>query len=205
MKLSLAPRERRFFALFDDHIAVTVEAVRQLRAAMGDPVALAETQHRIKELEHQGDDITHELVRTLNRTFVTPFDREDIYALISALDDVLDLVDEIPSTVSLYGITTVPPIACTMIDHLVSAAEQLQQAIGKMEHNQGVEEHEIEIHRLENLGDEAVRRGIAELFSGSYEALDVIKLKDLYSVIENALDRCEDVANIIESIAIKNA
>lgn len=205
MRIQLIPRERRFYELFSEHVATISAAIAILREAAPDVRALGDARPRIKALEHEGDEITHELVRTLNKTFVTPFDREDIYSLISALDDILDYVEEIGDTISLYDIRVVPGAAIEMLGYLVAAIGELEQQVAKLESQRGGEPHGIEIHRLENLGDQVSRRAIAELFSGAYETLDVIKLKDLYALLEDALDRCEDVANIIESIVIKNA
>src|SRR5207244_226028 len=179
-----------------------VAASRLLRAAFDDIDALPRQQQEIKDLEHAGDELTHELVQTLHRTFVTPFDREDIYALSSGLDDVLDYIDEIAETIVLYGIKEISPAAKSMATLLVEAVAQLQAAISKLESKAGVGEHGIEVHRIENLGDTESRRAIGDLFSGNHDPLTVIKLKDLYTLLEDSLDRCEDVANVIEGITI---
>jgi uncharacterized protein len=205
VRLSLVPRERRFYQLFDQHVTSIVAAAQLLRTGLDDLPSFPERAGAIKDLEHQGDEVTHELVRTLNRTFVTPFDREDIYALVSGLDDVLDYIEEIADTVTLYKIELIPPAATEMVELICSAVLELQKGVAKLEGLKGVEEHGIEVHRLENLGDTASRRAIGELFSGSFDALEVIKLKEFFTLLEDALDRCEDVANILESITIKNA
>ena len=205
MRLSLLPRERRFYQLFDEHVTSIVAASQLLREGLEDLPSLAQKQVTIKDLEHAGDEVTHELVRTLNRTFVTPFDREDIYALASGLDDVLDYIEEIGDTVTLYKIERIPSAAKEMVGLICSAVLELQKGVSKLEGLKGVEEHGIEVHRLENLGDTASRRAIGELFSGQNDALEVIKLKEFLTLLEDALDRCEDVANILEAITIKNA
>jgi uncharacterized protein len=205
MRLSLVPRERRFYRLFDQHVSVIVAAAALLREGVEEPVSLAAKQSLIKDLEHQGDEVTHELVRTLNRTFVTPFDREDILALASGLDDVLDYIEEISDTVTLYKIDTIPPAAVEMVDLIGRAVSELQKGVSDLEQLKGMGEHGIEVHRLENLGDTASRQAIADLFSGGHDALEVIKLKEFFTLLEDALDRCEDVANILEAITIKNA
>jgi len=205
VRLRLFPRERRFYELFSAHVANSAEAVAILRVAVDEMTTLPDARRRIKDLEHAGDELTHELVRTLNRTFVTPFDREDIFQLASALDDILDFVDETVELIDLYGIRTVPDVARDLLGYIAAAVTELQRALEKLESQAGVEEHGVEVHRLENLGDEVSRQGIADLFSGVHDPLDVIKFKDLYGILEDTLDRCEDVANIIESITIKNA
>jgi predicted phosphate transport protein (TIGR00153 family) len=202
---SLIPRERRFYALFEEQAATIVRSADLLERALADVGTLPAYQQEIKTLEHRGDEITHEIVRTLNRTFVTPFDHEDIYALASGLDDILDYIEEVADTANLYGITTIPEAARELAGLLARAVAQLEQAIGKLESGKGGDEHSAEVHRLEDVGDSTSRRAIAELFSGQQQPLEVIKLKDLYGLLEDALDRCETVANVLEGITTKNA
>jgi uncharacterized protein len=203
--LSFIPRERRFYDLFEQQAATIIRSAGLLEQALADVANLATCQREIKALEHQGDEITHEIVSTLNRTFVTPFDHEDIYALASGLDDILDYIEEVADTANLYGITTVPEPARELTRLLTLAVAQLEQAIGKLESGKGIDEHSAEVHRLEDVGDSTSRRAIAELFSDQHPLIEVIKLKDLYGLLEDALDRCETVANVLEGIATKNA
>jgi predicted phosphate transport protein (TIGR00153 family) len=202
---SLIPRERRFYELFEQQAAVIVCAAGLLERALAEVGELPACQREIKALENQGDEITREIVRTLNRTFVTPFDHEDIYALTSGLDDILDYIEEVADTADLYRITTIPEPARELARLLARAVGQLEQVIGKLESGKGDGEHSAEVHRLEDAGDSTSRRAIAELFSGQYPLLEVIKLKDLYGLLEDALDRCETVANVLEGITTKNA
>jgi predicted phosphate transport protein (TIGR00153 family) len=202
---SLVPRERRFYDLFEQQAAVIVRSAGLLEQALTDVANLPTLQRQIKDLEHRGDELTHEIIRALNQTFVTPFDREDIYALAAGLDDILDYIEEVADTTNLYGITAIPEPARELARLLADAVVQLEQAIGKLESGKGSEEQIIEVHRLEDVGDSVSRRAIAELFSGHHPPLEVIKLKDLYDLLEDALDRCEQVANVLEGIAIKNA
>lgn len=201
----IIPRERRFYGLFEQQAATIVRSAGLLEEALADVANLAGCQREIKALENQGDEITHEIVTTLNRTFVTPFDHEDIYALASGLDDILDYIEEVADTANLYGITTIPQPARELTRLLTLAVAQLEQAIGTLETGRGIEEHSAEVHRLENVGDSTSRHAIAELFSDQHPPLEVIKLKDLYGLLEDALDRCETVANVLEGIATKNA
>jgi len=205
VRLSLVPRERRFYDLFEQQAASIVAASEILRRVLANGCDREALRAEIKEWEHRGDEVTHEIVRTLNRTFVTPFDREDIYALSSGLDDILDYVDEVATTIVLYRIATIPEAARRMGDLVLDAAREVQQAVGKLERQTGLEPHWIEIHRIENVGDTVSREAIADLFDGTVPPLEVVKLKDLYGLLESGLDRCEDVANVIESITIKNA
>jgi predicted phosphate transport protein (TIGR00153 family) len=203
--LSLIPREQRFYDLFEQQAATIVHAADLLEQALADVANLPKRQLEIKDQEHLGDETTHEIVHVLNQTFVTPFDREDIYELAAGLDDILDYIDEVADTINLYGISTIPGPARELAELLTQAVAQLEQAISRLRFGKKGSEHVIEVHRLEDLGDSTSRRAIAELFSGEYPLLEVIKLKDLYSLLEDALDRCEDVANVLEGIAIKNA
>jgi hypothetical protein len=206
MPISLLRRERRFYELFDRQAGNVVAASQLLLDAFDDDIAsMPAHQTAIKDLEHAGDEVTHEIIQTLHRTFITPFDREDIYALSSGLDDVLDYIDEIAETIILYGISDISAAAKSMAGLIVAAAVQIQAAVSKLEAKAGVSEHGIEVHRIENVGDTESRRAIGELFRGGYDAVEIIKLKDFYTLLEDSLDRCEDVANVIEGIIIKNA
>ena len=203
--LSLVPREKRFYDLFEQQASILVSAGALLKETLDEAGDLSDRRREIKDLERLGDGVTYEIVRSLNETFVTPFDHEDISALAAGLDDILDYIEEIADTVNLYRITTVPRPASELADLLAQAVVQLERAVGKLRSGNKDGEYAIEVHRLEDVGDSTSRRAIAELFQGQRDPLEVIKLKDLYSLLEDALDRCEDVANVIENIAIKNA
>jgi predicted phosphate transport protein (TIGR00153 family) len=203
--LSLVPREQRFYDLFEQQATILVSASVLLKEALGDMGNLPARQREIKDLERLGDKYTYETMRTLNETFVTPFDHEDISALAAGLDDILDYIEEIADTVNLYKIMVISRPASELADLLAQAVAQIEQAVGKLRSGKKDGEYIIEVHRLEDIGDSASRRAIAELFQGQRDPLEVIKLKDLYSLLEDALDRCEDVANVIENISIKNA
>jgi uncharacterized protein Yka (UPF0111/DUF47 family) len=203
--LSLVPREQRFYDLFEQQASVLVSAGVLLKETLEDAGDLSARRREIKDLERQGDKVTYEIVRSLNETFVTPFDHEDISGLAAGLDDILDYIEEVADTVNLYGITTIPRAANELADLLAQAVEQLEHAVRKLRSREKDGEYAIEVHRLEDIGDSTSRHAIAELFQGQHDPLEVIKLKDLYGLLEDALDRCEDVANVIENIAIKNA
>jgi uncharacterized protein len=203
--LSLVPREQRFYDLFEQQATTLVRAADLLKEALEDVENLPTRQREIKDLEHLGDKHTYEIMRTLNETFVTPFDHEDISVLAACLDDILDYIEEVADTVNLYGITTIPRPASELAELLAQAVVQLEQAVGKLRSGKKGSEYAIEVHRLEDIGDSTSRRAIAELFRNQHPPLEVIKLKDLYGLLEDALDRCEDMANVLENIAIKNA
>jgi predicted phosphate transport protein (TIGR00153 family) len=160
----------------------------------------------IATLEHEGDRITHEIFRRLNATFVTPIEREDIVALASMLDSVIDLIEEIAAMLVLYGVKVPSVYLLEASSLLVSATVQIEKAICGLESLKGLKPYIIEVNRLENEGDGLYRNAISELFSkGLYEPLEVIKWNRLYDLVEAAFDKCEDVANVIENLVIKNA
>jgi len=203
--LSLVPREKRFYDLFEQQASILVSAGALLKETLDEAGDLSNRRREVKDLERLGDGVTYEIMRSLNETFVTPFDHEDISALAAGLDDILDYIEEIADTVNLYRITTVSRPASELADLLAQAVVQLERAVGKLRSGKKDGEYAIEVHRLEDIGDSTSRHAIAELFQGQRDPLEVIKLKDLYGLLEDALDRCEDVANVIENIASKNA
>jgi len=203
--LSLVPREKRFYDLFEQQASILVSAGALLKETLDEAGDLSDRRREVKDLERLGDGVTYEIMRSLNETFVTPFDHEDISALAAGLDDILDYIEEIADTVNLYRITTVTRPASELADLLAQAVVQLERAVGKLRSGNKDGEYAIEVHRLEDVGDSTSRHAIAELFQGQRDPLEVIKLKDLYGLLEDALDRCEDVANVIENIASKNA
>ena len=162
--LSLVPREQRFYDLFEQQASVLVSAGVLLKETLEDAGDLSARRREIKDLERQGDKVTYETVRSLNETFVTPFDHEDISALAAGLDDILDYIEEVADTVNLYGITTIPRAANELADLLAQAVEQLEHAVGKLRSGEKDGEYAIEVHRLEDIGDSTSRHAIAELF-----------------------------------------
>jgi uncharacterized protein len=205
VRFRLIPREERFFDLFAEDAANVLAAARLLEAMLRSYDAPEQRASEIRDLEHRGDELSHEIGRRLERTFVTPFDREDIHALISALDDVLDFVEESADTFVLYRIEAPTAVAIQQATIVVRQCEQLQQALSHLRGFKGLEPYWIEVHRLENEGDQLARQAIADLFSGGADAIEVIRWKEIYSLLEQTIDRCEDVANIIERITIKQA
>ncbi len=197
---------KEFFEFFERHAGKTVEAARLLHAMLQNPENLSDQARRIKEVEHEGDVITHRAVEMLHRTFVTPIDRGDIHRIISRLDDVLDLIDATSERVWLYGINTVDRDACDLADTLVNAVGQVSRAMAglrDLKNRDAILQVCMEINRYENEGDTLLRRAVARLFQDSKEPLMVIKWKDIYEVLEDAIARCEDVANVVEGVALE--
>ncbi len=205
----LFPSEGKiFFDLFERHAEKTVEAARLLQAMLASPGDLADQARRIKELEHEGDVITHRAVEILHRTFVTPIDRGDIHRLISRLDDVLDLVEASSERVWLYGIQASDRDACDLAATLVSAVCEVSRAmvgLRDLKNRDAILQVCMEINRYENEGDTLLRRAVARLFQESKDPLLVIKWKDIYEFLEEAIDRCEDIANVVEGVALEYA
>jgi uncharacterized protein len=160
---------------------------------------------RMRDAEHAADETTHEIVRRVNTTFVTPFDREDIYALASRLDDVMDYMEEAVDLVLLYEVEHLPAELAEQVEVLQRAAELTAEAMPRLKTMRDLEEYWIEVNRLENAGDRSYRRILAKLFSGKYEALEVLKLKDVVDSLEGAIDAFEQVANIVEQLAVKES
>jgi predicted phosphate transport protein (TIGR00153 family) len=205
VRLRLIPREERFFDLFADDAANMLDAARLLEAMLRSYDAPEQRAREIRDAEHRGDEISHDIGRRLESTFVTPFDREDIHALISALDDVVDFIEEVADTFILYRIEAPTAVAVQQAAIIVKQCEVLNEAITNLRGFKGLEQYWIEVHRLENEGDQLTRSAIAALFSDGGHPIEVIKWKDIYAHLEAAIDKCEDVANIIERITIKHS
>ena len=206
MAFRLIPREEKFFDLFEQQGANIVAASRTLEELVLDyPSARAKVE-RIRELEHAGDALTHELVKRLNTTFITPIDREDIYALASRLDDVLDLIDAVADRLLVYKINK-PTAGCVdMAKVIVKTAEATDRAVRCLRTlSPYYHKHCIEVNRLENEADRLLRDLLAGLFEEGVDAIEVIKWKELYETMESVTDRCEDVVNVIEGIVLKMA
>jgi len=202
---SLVPRDRAFFDLFNQAGQNTVRAAQLLRDMLEtwpDDKGLA---REILLAEQEGDKITHEIVQRVQTTFVTPLDGEDIYNLATQLDDIVDYIDETADFLGLYKIEAPMEQSQAMADVLVKSCEQLALALEHLRGFKGLEGYWIEIHRLENDGDRLYRDAVASLFANGIDPMVVIRWKDIFTVLERAIDACETAAHIIEGIVIKNA
>ena len=205
MAFRLIPREEKFFDLFEQQAANIVAASRALEELILDYPDAKAKYERIRDLEHAGDTVTHELIRRLNTTFITPIDREDIYALASRLDDVLDLIDAVAERLLLYRISQPTPGSVDMAKIIVKTAEETDRAVHCLRTlSPFYHKHCIEVNRLENEADRLLRDLLAALFDGT-DAIEIIKWKELYETMEEVTDRCEDVVNVIEGITLKMA
>jgi hypothetical protein len=205
MRLPLIPREEKFFDLFIDDARNMLGAARLLEQFFRNYDERERLASQLRDAEHAGDQISHDIGRKLEATFVTPLDREDIHALINRLDDIVDFIEEVADTCILYGIDRPSPIALQQAEIIVRQCEQITAALSKLRDFKGLEQHWIEIHRLENEGDRIVRQAMAELFKNGHDPIEIIKWKDVYDVAEQTIDACEDAANVIERIVVKHA
>jgi uncharacterized protein len=207
MRLSnvIAPRDREFFDLFEEAGGNILRAAGLLEEMLRDYPETKELARDILICEQEGDRITHDIIRRLNQTFVTPIDREDIYALASALDDIVDFTEEVADYLGLYRIEAPFEQSQRMARVLHQAARQIDQALPRLRGFQDISHFTVEINRLENDGDRIVREAMAALFDDGIDPMVVIRWKDIYERLENAIDATERAANILEGITIKNS
>ena len=201
----LIPKEERFY---DDFVAMA-EEIRHGAAMLEEMLAperpLWDKADEIKEVEHKCDFLTHEIIQRLHRTFVTPLDREDIFALARSLDDVMDAIDATAALVRLYQIAFVRQDARELARIIMASAEQLVKAVKELERKKGVAEPAVEINRLENEADRAHQSAVRLLFEEEKDPIQIMKWKEILDFLEDATDRCEDVANVLEGVVVKHA
>ncbi|MGQ0701542.1 MAG: DUF47 domain-containing protein [Gemmatimonadales bacterium] len=204
----LLPRDKRFFDLFTKVATLNVEAAQALRDLFTNPVERrSHLVDAIKRLEHEADGITHELVTRLDKSFITPLDREDIHLLASRLDDVLDRIDATARRVAIFRAEAAPPGAAILADVIYRATDQLLNAVKVLENGRAgvVIKACIEVKRLEEEGDSAYAEWLGRLFDEEKDPIVLMKWKEIYDTLEKTLDQAEDVANVLESIAIKHS
>jgi len=201
---SLFPREEDFFVLFRKQAALVRQGCDQLHEMLESFDRLEDRAKALKDVEHQADVVTHEIFERLNRTFITPLEREDIHQLASNLDDVLDAVEAIGSRVLLFQVGAPSAEAKRMAKILTECATQIERAVDNLKNMNNLISFTVEINRLENEADSISRLVTADLFSGKHDLLDVMRWKEIYGRLEGAADKCEDVANAIESIVVKS-
>ena len=205
MRLRIRPVDTTFYDLFTTSAQHLVLGAELLAEMLSDSSDRADVAGRMREAEHAADETTHEIVKKVNSSFVTPFDREDIYALGSGLDDVMDMMDEAVDLILLYEVAFLPPELSEQVEVLQRCAELTADAMPRLQSMNKLEDYWIEINRLENAGDKNHRRMLANLFSGEYKTIEVLKLKDVEELLEGAIDAFEKVANTVEQIAVKES
>jgi len=200
----LIPREEKFYSDFvsmADQLKIGAQLLAEMFAT--DPPR-ADKAHEIKEVEHKCDFLTHEIIQRLNKTFVTPIDREDIHAMARTLDDVIDAIDDAAALVPLYRISTMRSGARDLAGVIIAQTEEIKLALEALETKRGLLEHAVEINRLENEADRLHMAAMSQLFDEEHDPMLVMKWKEIFDVLEAATDRCEDVANLVENIVVKH-
>ena len=208
VRFPFIPKEEKFFGLFEQSARNMVKAAEELQGMLDTCGDVVKSVAEIAELEHQGDTITHQIMAQLHRTFVTPFDREDIALLAHTLDDVTDFIDKAADAILIYKIECPTLRAKELSDVIVQASIEIEQVMPKLRHRaelKQVLERCVEINRLENVADRIFRAAMSELFDDDIDIAQVIKWREIYEYMETATDRCEDVANVLEGVALKHA
>ena len=208
VRISILPREEKFFDLFElaaQSVTAAAEKLKELVETWDHPEALVA---EITEIEHQGDTVTHQIYAQLHRTFVTPFDREDISHLAGAIDDINDFIQAAADAMLVYKISKPGKNARDLSEIIVTAAREVQKAVKQLKNHKEVKNMLascVEINRLENMADRVYRTALGDLFDGKTDLVDVIKWREIYEHMESATDRCEDVADVLEGVALKQA
>jgi len=206
--MRLLPHDASFFAHFEHQGKKTVEGCRAFLEMVEQPGNMETRAERVKQIEHECDEITHAVVESLHKTFITPIDRNDIYTLITKMDDIMDFVEAAADRLALYALPTMTKEVADLARCLVQSAEHVLGAVSSIRDlgkPNGILQHCIEINRLENVADGLLRSALARLFREENDPIAVIKWKEIYETLESATDRCEDVANIIEGIVLENS
>lgn len=206
--MRLIPREVEFFALFAEmanNLTDGANAMVDMLSHAHDSAEVAAGAARVKTYEHRGDELTHAVIRKLNTTFITPFDREDLHRLASSIDDVLDFLNAAAERMMLFKIQNPPSATLLLARIIVQQSKVLTVAIQGLEKNQRVLENCVEVNRLENEADQICRKALGDLFDCEKDPIHLIKIKELYEALETATDKAEDVANVLEAVVLKNA
>jgi uncharacterized protein len=202
----LIPKDEKFFEMFKAMTQNTILGAEELKDMLDNFVDPIASQRRIKELEHKGDHLTHEIIKKLNKSFITPFDREDIYALASGLDDVMDLIDASAQRFVMYNVERPTPEAQQLAFIILKGCQAIAKAVALLGGNlDRLNEYCVEVNALENEADRVSREAISRLFDEEKDPIQLIKWKEIYETLEKATDKCEDAANVLESVVVKNA
>jgi uncharacterized protein len=203
-RISLVPQKREFFVLYSRAALNAVEIARLLVKLLDEFPRNDALLRDIKELEHEGDRVTRELVDQLNRTFVTPFDRDDMYQLASALDDICDHIDEAAGNIDGYGVESIRPAAKEQAQVILRSTEKLREAVELVDGFKNADRQLHELRDLENEGDRLNREAVSDLFKSETDAIAIIRWKDIHEQLEEAVDACENAADVLEAILVKN-
>jgi predicted phosphate transport protein (TIGR00153 family) len=204
--MKLLPRQEKFFASFSNQARIIADAARLLaEAAKEGNSHLNRAAVRIQQLEHEGDEIIHDTFTRLNQTFITPLDPEDIHSLSSRLDDVLDGIEDTAYRMVAYRLEPIPPTVVELCEVVHDCAKSIQKAFEALNKDQRLMEHCIEVNRLEDYADQLVRRAVSDLFQSEKDPIALIKQKEILESLEDTTDRCEDVADVLQSVVVKNS
>jgi uncharacterized protein len=203
--VSIIPKDATFFRMFSEMSDTPIAGARTLVDLFSDYTEVHQKIESIHQIEHAGDDLTHKILTRLNQTFITPLDREDIHQLASSLDDVLDFIYAAGTRLVIYRISVAPPAAGDLAKIILAQCQELQSAVSLLQKKNGnVLAHCVEINRLENEADQVSQRAIAKLFDHEKDPITLIKTKELLEFLERATDKAEDVANVLETVVLKN-
>jgi predicted phosphate transport protein (TIGR00153 family) len=208
VRLPFVPKQNKFFDLFEERATIIEKAAGALQMLMDDWQFIDSRVAEITEMEHHGDNITHQVISMLNRTFITPFDREDIALLAHTMDDIIDFIHAAADAMFIYKIKTPTERAKQLADIIIKAVTEVKKAVSalrKRSHLKMIIDGCVEINRLENMADRVYRAAVAELFDDTEDIAQLIKWREIYEHLESATDRCEDVANVLEGVALKHA
>jgi hypothetical protein len=209
MKFNLVPREAKFFDLFEELAGTVVKSARELKKLVDSWSDIETTVALISEIEHEGDTTTHHIMSALNSTFVTPFDREDIAMLANAMDDIIDLVEAAADTMMLYKVKRPGQRAKELSDIILQISLAVEQAIPQLrqlgKNMEKVQKFCVDINSLENVADKIFRQALTELFTDTTDLVEIIKWREIFQYMESATDKCEDVANVLEGVALKHS
>ncbi|HUU57796.1 MAG TPA: DUF47 family protein [bacterium] len=201
----LVPREERFFDMFTELAGLSVAAARELTVMVNDLPNAAHSARKLKTLEHQADDIAHGIIDKLNRSFVTPIERGDIHALACGLDEIIDYIEVAGHKISLYELDGVRREVVVAAELILASTKNVEKAVSSLRHFPDVKPYLLEINRLEEETDHLCRNALAALLNSDIDAVTIIKWKEILEILEGATDRCEDVANIVDGVIVKNA
>jgi uncharacterized protein len=200
------PREEKFFALFLDQVRYISEAaVLLLQGAEAGNAHLERAAEQIGILERKADEVIHDVFRRLNQTFITPLDPEDIHSLSTHLDDVIDSIEEASHRMVIYDIEPIPQVVIEVCRNIVASSKSLQLAFEALNSNNKIIDHCIEINRIEDVTDDIVRKAVKDLFANEKDPIRIMKLKEIYELLEQATDYCEDVADALQNVVVKNS
>ena len=202
----LIPKDEKFFVMFKEMTTTIIEGAQLLKDMMDRFENPALSQKMIKDVEHKADQLTHDIIKKLNKSFVTPLDREDIYALSAALDDILDLIDASAQRIVMYNVENTTPEAKELAFLILKSCQTIDKAVALLGgKHEPIAEYCVEVNALENEADRVCREAISRLFDEEKDPIQLIKWKEIYETLERATDKCEDAANILESVVVKNA